>query len=102
MSEVAVSHSAVNEVSIRVPGPLRGFVGGRGEVAVTGATVREALTALVGADAIFRERLFTAEGDLRRFVNVYLGGNDVRRQGGLDTHVPAGATLTLMVAIAGG
>lgn len=97
-----MSEVAEEDVTIRVPGPLRGFVGGRGEVAVAGATVREALSALVGGDATFRERLFTAEGDLRRFVNVYLGGNDVRRQGGLDAHVPAGATLTLMVAIAGG
>ena len=87
---------------IRVPGPLRGFVKGRDSMTVSGSTVREALSELVAGDATFRERLFTPEGDLRRFVNVYVGGNDVRRQGGLDTEIPAGAVLTLMVAIAGG
>lgn len=93
----------MTEVTIRVPTPLRGFIGGRDQVAVSGATVREALAALTAGQDAFRDRLFTAEGDLRRFVNVYLGRDDVRRLGGgLDAAVPAGATLTLMVALAGG
>ncbi|WP_395459274.1 MoaD/ThiS family protein [Azospirillum melinis] len=90
------------EVTIRVPTPLRGFVGGRDQVMVPGATVREALAALTAGQDAFRDRLFTAEGDLRRFVNVYLGRDDVRRLGGLEAALPAGATLTLMVALAGG
>ncbi|PWC80759.1 thiamine biosynthesis protein ThiS [Azospirillum sp. TSH100] len=90
------------EVTIRVPTPLRGFVGGRDQVTVPGATVREALSALTAGQDAFRDRLFTAEGDLRRFVNVYLGRDDVRRLGGLEAALPAGATLTLMVALAGG
>jgi molybdopterin converting factor small subunit len=92
----------VTEVTIRIPTPLRGFVGGKDQVAVPGATVREALAALTAGQEAFRDRLFTAEGELRRFVNVYLGRDDVRRLGGLEAAVPAGATLTLMVALAGG
>jgi molybdopterin converting factor small subunit len=92
----------VTEVTIRMPTPLRGFVGGRDQVAVPGTTVREALVALTAGQEVFRDRLFTAEGDLRRFVNVYLGRDDVRRLGGLEAALPAGATLTLMVALAGG
>ncbi len=92
----------MTEVTIRIPTPLRGFVGGRDQVAVPGATVREALAALTAGQETFRDRLFTAEGELRRFVNVYLGRDDVRRLGGLEAAVPAGATLTLMVALAGG
>jgi len=92
----------VTEVTIRIPTPLRGFVGGKDQVAVPGATVREALAALTAGQETFRDRLFTAEGELRRFVNVYLGRDDVRRLGGLEAAVPAGATLTLMVALAGG
>jgi molybdopterin converting factor small subunit len=92
----------VTEVTIRIPTPLRGFVGGRDQVAVPGATVREALAALTAGQETFRDRLFTAEGELRRFVNVYLGRDDVRRLGGLEAALPAGATLTLMVALAGG
>ncbi|MFS2010914.1 MoaD/ThiS family protein [Azospirillum sp. CT11-132] len=92
----------MTEVTIRIPTPLRGFVGGKDQVAVPGATVREALAALTAGQEAFRDRLFTAEGELRRFVNVYLGRDDVRRLGGLEAAVPAGATLTLMVALAGG
>lgn len=92
----------MSEVTIRLPTPLRSFVGGRDQVAVPGATVREALTALTAGDTAFRDRLFTEEGELRRFVNVYRDRDDVRRQGGLDAAVPAGATLTVMVALAGG
>jgi molybdopterin converting factor small subunit len=92
----------VTEVTIRIPTPLRGFVGGKDQVAVPAATVREALAALTAGQETFRDRLFTAEGELRRFVNVYLGRDDVRRLGGLEAAVPAGATLTLMVALAGG
>nr|WP_211113384.1 MoaD/ThiS family protein [Azospirillum endophyticum] len=85
-----------------MPTPLRGFVGGRDQVAVPGSTVREALAALTAGQEAFRDRLFTTEGELRRFVNVYLGRDDVRRLGGLEAALPAGATLTLMVALAGG
>nr|WP_295830485.1 MoaD/ThiS family protein [uncultured Azospirillum sp.] len=92
----------MTEVTIRIPTPLRGFVGGKDQVAVPAATVREALAALTAGQETFRDRLFTAEGELRRFVNVYLGRDDVRRLGGLEAAVPAGATLTLMVALAGG
>lgn len=92
----------MTKVTIRIPTPLRGFVGGKDQVAVPGATVREALAALTAGQEAFRDRLFTAEGELRRFVNVYLGRDDVRRLGGLEAAVPAGATLTLMVALAGG
>lgn len=92
----------MTEVTIRIPTPLRGFVGGKDQVAVPAATVREALAELTAGQETFRDRLFTAEGELRRFVNVYLGRDDVRRLGGLEATVPAGATLTLMVALAGG
>lgn len=90
------------EVTVRVPTPLRGFVGGRDQVNVAGGTVREALAALTAGDSGFRDRLLTAEGELRRFVNIYLGRDDVRRLGGLEAALPAGATLTVMVALAGG
>lgn len=92
----------MSEVLVRIPTPLRGFVGGRDRVSVPGATVREALSALTEGRESLRDRLFAANGELHRFVNVYLGGEDVRRLGGLDAAVPAGATLTVLVALAGG
>lgn len=92
----------MSEVTVRIPTPLRGFVAGHDQVTVAGGTVREVLAALTADDAAFRDRLLTAEGELRRFVNIYHGRDDVRRQGGLDAAVPPGATLTVMVALAGG
>lgn len=93
----------MSDVTIRIPTPLRGFVGGQDQVSVQGATVRDALAALTAGQGAFQDRLFTAEGELRRFVNVYLGREDVRRlSGGLDTALPTGANLTVMVALAGG
>ncbi|AWK86384.1 MoaD/ThiS family protein [Azospirillum thermophilum] len=92
----------MSEVTVRIPTPLRGFIGGRDRVTVGGTTVREALAALTDGRETLRDRLFNADGELHRFVNVYLGQEDVRRLGGLDAAVPAGATLTVLVALAGG
>ena len=92
----------MTEVTIRIPTPLRGFVGGVDQVTVPASTVGEALAALTAGRDSLRARLFTDDGELRRFVNVYLGREDVRRIGGLEAALPSGATLTLMVALAGG
>nr|WP_211113879.1 MoaD/ThiS family protein [Azospirillum picis] len=85
-----------------MPTPLRGFIGGLDQVTVPASTVGEALAVLTAGREPLRDRLFTSDGELRRFVNVYLGRDDVRRIGGLEAALPAGATLTVMVALAGG
>ena len=88
---------------IFIPTPLRGFAGGLKEVQVEAGTVAEALTGLTQAHPDLRNHLFTAEGKVRSFVNLYLNDEDVRYLPEKDaTAVKAGDTLSIIPSIAGG
>ena len=89
-------------IKVRVPAQLRTLTGGVGEVPVEGATVGEVLKALDVAHPGFAERIFDADGGLRRFVNVFLDEEDVRFLDGLGTPVTDGQTLSIVPAVAGG
>ncbi|HET9060975.1 MAG TPA: MoaD/ThiS family protein [Acidimicrobiales bacterium] len=89
-------------VKVRIPTQLRSLSGGAGEVEVDGSTVGEALKALDSAHPGFAERLFDDSGNLRRFVNVFMGEEDIRFLDGLGTPVPAGAVVSVVPAVAGG
>ena len=91
-----------NRVIVRIPTPLRGYTAGADEVAVEGDTVRDALAALGRAHAGILERVLSPEGDLRQFVNVYLGTQNVRVLHGLATPLRAGDVLAIVPAVAGG
>jgi MoaD family protein len=88
--------------AVRIPPVLRAQVGGSKQVEVTGDTVGQVLDALVAAHPSLREQLLTADGELNRFVNVYVNGRDVRYEQGLDTGVGGGDTVVLLPAMAGG
>lgn len=88
-------------VTVKVPAQLRAVTGGEGEVEVDGETVGEALDALFSKHADLRERI-TQNGDLRRFVNVYVAGEDIRFKNGLDTPVTDGDEVQILPAVAGG
>jgi molybdopterin converting factor small subunit len=89
-------------VTVRVPTQLRTLSDGASEVAVEGATVGEVLAALDASHPGFRARLFDEDGQLRRFVNVFVADEDVRFMKGLDTEVAAGSTVSIIPAVAGG
>lgn len=89
-------------VTVRIPTTLRTLTGGASEVAVEAATVGEVLTALDASHPGFRDRLLDDDGKLRRFVNVFVSDDDVRFLQGLDTPVPAGETVAIVPAVAGG
>jgi molybdopterin synthase sulfur carrier subunit len=89
-------------VSVRIPTQLRTLTAGKGEIEVEGSTVGEALKALDVAHPGFAERLFDDQGQLRRFVNVFLADEDVRFLDGLGTPVGAGQTVSIVPAVAGG
>ncbi len=89
-------------VTVRVPTTLRTLTAGASEVAVDGSTVGEVLDGLEGAHPGFKSRLFDDEGQLRRFVNVFVADDDVRFLAGLDTPVPDGETVAIIPAVAGG
>jgi molybdopterin synthase sulfur carrier subunit len=89
-------------VTVRLPAQLRDATGGENAVEVDGGTVGEALAALYDRHGELRSRMADDDGGLRRFVNVYLAGEDIRFLDGLDTPVPDGAELTVLPAVAGG
>jgi molybdopterin synthase sulfur carrier subunit len=89
-------------VTVKIPTQLRSLVGEAPSVAAEGETVREVLESLFEAHGELRDRIYAEDGDLRRFVNVYIGGEDIRYLEGLDTPVPAGGELTILPAVAGG
>ena len=88
-------------VTVKIPAQLRAVTGGEQELAVEGETVGEALDAVFAAHEDLRERI-TEDGTLRRFVNVYVAGEDIRFQEGLDTPLSDGDELTILPAVAGG
>lgn len=88
-------------VLVKIPSQLRSATGGAAEVEVGGSTVGDALEELFAGHGELRERI-TDSGELRRFVNVYLGGEDIRFSRGLDTPVSDGAEITILPAVAGG
>ncbi|HET9442255.1 MAG TPA: MoaD/ThiS family protein [Acidimicrobiales bacterium] len=87
---------------IRIPTQLRTLTGGKGEVTVEASTVGEALKALDAAHPGFQERLFDAEGNLRRFVNVFVADEDIRFLSGTDTPLEDRTTVSIIPAVAGG
>ena len=89
-------------VTVRVPTTLRTLTGGSAEVSVDGSTVAEILDGLESTHPGFKERLLDDAGQLRRFVNVFVADDDVRFLDGLDTKVPAGETVAIIPAVAGG
>jgi cysteine synthase B len=88
-------------VIIRIPPTLRGEVGGARQVEASGDTVREVLDDLVARHPALGSQILT-DGGIAPFVNVYVGGEDVRTLDGLETAVPTGETLILLPAMAGG
>ena len=89
-------------VTVKIPTQLRAATGGASTAAVEGATVAEVLDGLSPAFGELRERIADQDGSLRRFVNVYVGGEDIRFLDGLATRSPDGAELTILPAVAGG
>ena len=86
---------------VRIPPTLRNEVGGARQVEATGATVREVLDDLVERHPALGAQIL-ADGAIAPFVNVYLGGEDVRTLDGLEPPVPDGETVILLPAMAGG
>ncbi len=88
--------------TIRIPPVLRPSVGGEREVSADGSSVGDVLHSLAQAHPETQEQLFGSDGDLNRYVNVYLNDEDVRVLGGLETPVGEGDVLVILPAMAGG
>jgi MoaD family protein len=88
-------------VTVKSPTQLRAATNGDSEADVDGGTVGEVLDGLFERYDELRERIYD-DGGLRRFVNVYVGGEDIRFLAGLDTEVSDGDEVTILPAVAGG
>ncbi|MDP5034244.1 MAG: MoaD/ThiS family protein, partial [Solirubrobacteraceae bacterium] len=86
-------------VTVKLPTQLRASAGGEGAVVVEGSTVGEALEALYVAHPELRERLSDEDGSLRRFINVYVNGDDIRFGDLLDTPVVDGQEVQILPAV---
>ena len=89
-------------VNVRIPTILRTYTGGASEVTAEGGTLAEVLDDLERNHTGIKARVLDETGALRRFVNVYVGNDDVRFLDGLQTPTPAGASISVIPAVAGG
>ena len=88
--------------TIRIPTPLRSYTSGNGVVAVKGATVGEAMRDLIVQYPALQVHLYNNQGELRPFVNLFIGEENVRDLQGLDTQLDGEETLMLLPSVAGG
>ena len=88
--------------TVKIPPVLRASTGGEKEVSADGDTVGEVLRALAQAHSATESQLFSEDGQLNRYVNVYLNDEDVRVLEGLETTVGSGDTIVILPAMAGG
>lgn len=92
----------MNTVTVRIPAPLRSYTKGADEVRVAAASVAEALSSLARSHDGLSARILTPEGEPRQFVNIYLGGRNVRALQGMATPVAEGDVISIVPAVAGG
>ncbi len=88
--------------TVRIPTPLRNLSDGERTVTVPGSDLRAVVAGLEEAHPGFADRLLDEDGELRRFVNVFVRDEDVRFQEGLDTPLAEGDTVSIVPAVAGG
>lgn len=89
-------------VQVRIPTILRSYTGGAAEVSATAGSLRDVIAGLDADYPGLGGRIVDDGGKLRRFVNVYVGDEDVRFAEGLDTPVAAGSRVSVIPAVAGG
>ena len=88
-------------ITVRIPTPLRTLTGGADTVETEGKTVRDLIDNLESAHAGLKDRLMDEKG-VRRFVNLYVGDEDIRFLDGLETELKDGEEVSIVPAIAGG
>ena len=89
-------------VMVRIPTPLRKLTGNQDTVAADGARLGECIEGLEARYPGLKERLCDETGDIRRFVNIFINGEDVRFLQGLDTPIKPGDEISIVPAVAGG
>ena len=88
--------------TLRIPTPLRAYTSGKSEVQVTGVKISEALTDLTNQFPAIKPHIFNEAGELRPFVNLFVGENNIKDLQGVDTPIKDGEKIMLIPSIAGG
>ncbi len=88
--------------TVFVPAPLRRLTGGQGKVSVAAVTVNELITELETAYPGVKERLLDENGDIKRFINVFVDGDEIRGLSGGDTAIKENSEVSIIPAMAGG
>ncbi|MEO7862172.1 MAG: ubiquitin-like small modifier protein 1 [Nitrospirales bacterium] len=89
-------------IKVRIPTPLRPMTGGKSEVEIAGNTVSEIIDNLGSAHPGMKERVYDEQGEVRRFINIYVNEEDIRFLTGKDTPLKDGDEVSIIPAIAGG
>jgi len=89
-------------IKVRIPTPLRPMTGGKSEVEIAGNTVSEIIDNLGSAHPGIKERVYDEQGEVRRFINIYVNEEDIRFLTGKDTPLKEGDEVSIIPAIAGG
>ena len=89
-------------VTVRVPTPLRKYAGGAKEVSASGGSVAELIDDLEQKHPGIKDRLCEEDGMLRRFINIYVNGEDIRYAKGIETSLKDGDEVSLIPAVSGG
>lgn len=89
-------------VTVKVPTVLRKLAGGEDSIDAQGGTIAEIIADLEARHPGFNAKLYDDAGALRRFINIYVNGEDIRFLKGADTAVPDGAEVSIVPSIAGG
>jgi molybdopterin converting factor small subunit len=92
----------MSKVTVQIPSPLRSFAGDAAELRVEARSVAEALAAMGAGRAALLARVLTPEGELRPYVNVFVGERNIRRLDGLETILEDGDVVAIIPAVAGG
>ena len=89
-------------ITIRIPSPLRSYTDGQNNILVVGSSVKEVLMDLIVQYPTLKVHMFTDTDELRPFLNIYLGDEDIRYLQGIDTPIKNGETLLIIPSITGG
>src|SRR5215218_4492926 len=89
-------------VTVLIPTPLRRFTGGEARVNASGATVASLLDDLEARHPGLKDRICESDGQIRRFVNIFVNGENVREHEGADTAIKSGDEIGIIPAMAGG
>ncbi len=89
-------------VKVKIPGPLRKLAGGKDEIEVEAKNLKEVIDKLAEINPEMKNRLLDENGEIRRFINIYVNNEDIRFLKGLDTELKDGDEVSIIPAIAGG